>query len=103
MGTRFRLIAVFWPPRALDVRIAGRPLQLLTGELKNTLQIKEHAAERMKRENEADVRRLIGDARPDAALLDRLQKIAEVEQEVARVQLAIFTMQRQKMEPCLVS
>ena len=43
----------------LSVSIAGRPLHLLTGQLKETLQLKQRAAEQMKEESADEVPKIL--------------------------------------------
>ena len=77
----------------LDVRLAGRPLQLLTGPLAERLRLKEDAAAKRREEQRAQVRSAYGRVRArsgGAALLALVDALDEAEREVERAKLDVL-------------
>ena len=78
---------------SLDVRLAGRPLQLLTGPLAERLRLKEDAAAKRATERLAEVRSAYGRARArsgGAALVALVDALDEAEREVERAKLDVL-------------
>ena len=75
---------------ALSVCIAGRPLQLLTGSLKDTLQLKESAVMRVQQDTEKEVRDIAARGVASPILTSLLDQMHQAKQEEAQAKLDVL-------------
>lgn len=80
--------------RRVEVSIAGQPLHLLTGDLRDRLQLRERAAEEMSRDKEAQIRAAMsqggGQGEGQDDLIALLLELHDVQQQVAETKLDVL-------------
>lgn len=77
----------------VDVRIAGKPLQLLTGDLRTQLQLRERAAEEMAQDNEVRIRAAMshgGGQGGQSDLIALALELHDAQQQVAAAKLDVL-------------